>query len=38
VTAENAQDGGAIVRLELRPADVDAAAVAAAGEDLPAPP
>jgi two-component system sensor histidine kinase MprB len=38
VTAENAQDGGAIVRLELRPADVDAADVAAAGEDLPAPP
>jgi two-component system, OmpR family, sensor histidine kinase MprB len=38
VTAENAPDGGAIVRLELRPADVDAADVAAAGEDLPAPP
>jgi two-component system sensor histidine kinase MprB len=34
VTAENAVDGGAVVRLELRPADVDAADAG----DLPAPP
>jgi two-component system sensor histidine kinase MprB len=36
VSAENAPDGGAVVRLELRPADVDEADLA--GEELPAPP